>query len=299
MSDVFISYASDDRERIAPLVPLLEARGWSVWWDRNILAGESFDEVIQRAIDEAKCVLVVWSKASVGSRWVKTEAAEGDRRNVLVPAQLEPCDLPLEFRRVQTAQLMSWRSGHDHPDVQQLLSSISRILEKPEPPPKRGKQTRTVVFLSSGGTCRDPMAKVITNNLLETKTLKYPVTIRAAALGPLSGKSASYAARFVIREMYGEDLLADHEPELLTQELVHEADLILAMDESLLTTRGKTLPMEKTFLLREFFGSRGDISDPWPDGKDAATLGRYRDCANELRQVLTSNLEQLVRVLEV
>lgn len=161
------------------------------------------------------------------------------------------------------------------------------------------RRRKTLVFLSSGGTCRDPMAKAIASKLLETRKLKHPIDIRAAGLGPISKPEASYAARYVINEMYNEDLLREHKPELLTPELAARADLILAMDGSLLTTRGKTLPHGKTFLLKEFFGEQGDVVDPWPDGKDVATLSRYRRCAEELRHLLTEHLDKLVQVLDL
>lgn len=156
---------------------------------------------------------------------------------------------------------------------------------------------KTLVFLSSGGTCRDPMAKVITSKLLETKKLKHPITIRAAGLGPITKSEASYAARYVIKEMYNDDLLASHRPEQLTAELVQQADLILVMDKALLLTPGKTLPKHKTFLLKDFFGLKGDVIDPWPDGKDRASLSKYRKCADELHQILSQNVDQLVRAL--
>ena len=41
MSDVFISYKTEDRRRIEPLVRALEADGNSVWWDQHIGAGEA------------------------------------------------------------------------------------------------------------------------------------------------------------------------------------------------------------------------------------------------------------------
>lgn len=163
----------------------------------------------------------------------------------------------------------------------------------------RRRTPKTLVFLSSGSTCRDPMAKAIMSKLLVGRKLKHPIIIRAAGLGPISEDEASYAARYVIKEIYGEDLLIDHKPELLTVELAKRADLILVMDKSLLLTPGKTLPKEKTFLLKEYFGLNGDLRDPWPDGKDPATLSRYRRCAEELQQVLSQNLDRLVDVLDL
>ena len=46
MADIFISYASEDRLRAEPLAKALEEQGWSVWWDRTIPPGETFDQVI-------------------------------------------------------------------------------------------------------------------------------------------------------------------------------------------------------------------------------------------------------------
>ncbi|MCZ6871640.1 MAG: TIR domain-containing protein [Gammaproteobacteria bacterium] len=36
MADIFLSYASEDRERVRPLVAALETGGFSVWWDSDI-----------------------------------------------------------------------------------------------------------------------------------------------------------------------------------------------------------------------------------------------------------------------
>src|SRR5262245_25886049 len=85
MANVFISYAAEDRARIEPLAHAFEAAGLSVWWDRRIETGSSFDVVIERELDAAGCVVVVWSKHSVDSEWVRNEATEGSERAVLVP----------------------------------------------------------------------------------------------------------------------------------------------------------------------------------------------------------------------
>ena len=35
MRDIFLSYAREDEARVRPIVEELQARGWSVFWDRT------------------------------------------------------------------------------------------------------------------------------------------------------------------------------------------------------------------------------------------------------------------------
>jgi TIR domain len=131
MSDIFISYASSDRDKVKRLADALAAKDWSVWWDRTIPPGRTFDEVIEEALDAARCVVVLWSKASVSSTWVKTEAAEGARRRILIPALLEPVRIPLEFRRIQAADLSNWHGETSHLELDKLFESIRGCLRGP------------------------------------------------------------------------------------------------------------------------------------------------------------------------
>ena len=64
MTDIFVSYAHEDKARIEPLINLLEEFGWSVWWDTKIQTGVLFDMEIESALNAARCVLVVWSLVS-------------------------------------------------------------------------------------------------------------------------------------------------------------------------------------------------------------------------------------------
>jgi TIR domain len=67
MSDIFISYAREDPNKAKAIAELFQQQSWSVWWDRNIPPGRSFDEVIEEALGAAKCVVVLWSKNSASS----------------------------------------------------------------------------------------------------------------------------------------------------------------------------------------------------------------------------------------
>jgi TIR domain len=125
MTDVFISYASEDRTRAKKLAEALEAKGFSVWWDRNIIAGQTYDVVIERELETATSVVVLWSKHSVISEWVKNEAQVAVERGRLVPALIDAVKPPLEFRRKQTVDLVDWNGDLGHPGLDTLHRGIS------------------------------------------------------------------------------------------------------------------------------------------------------------------------------
>ncbi|ODS31799.1 MAG: hypothetical protein SCARUB_03085 [Candidatus Scalindua rubra] len=131
MSDIFISYDSFDLERTKILAEVLQQQGWSVWWDRKIPPGKSFDEVITKALNVAKCVVVLWSRHSVKSDWVKEEASEGAQRKILVPALIDYVSIPLGFRRIHVAQLVDGKGQMPHPEVNELIGAITTILGHP------------------------------------------------------------------------------------------------------------------------------------------------------------------------
>lgn len=158
---------------------------------------------------------------------------------------------------------------------------------------------RLVVFASSGGTCRDPMAKAITEVLLRGHKTGGGIRLEAGAVWDPSKDDVSRAARRAIKDMLGEDLLAKHQPSRLPAGLIDDADLILVMDDVLLSeAMRKGFPHEKTYLLKRFFGSDGDVADPWPDGDDEETNSRYARCAEELRAVIEPNLRDLIEFLQ-
>ncbi|HNP35668.1 MAG TPA: TIR domain-containing protein [Woeseiaceae bacterium] len=105
MADVFVSYARDDKTRVAPLVAALEARGWPVWWDREIAPGQEFDRMIEAELARARVALVVWTSTSVESRWVRGEARDGADRDIQVPVRIGAVTLPIDFRAIHTIDL--------------------------------------------------------------------------------------------------------------------------------------------------------------------------------------------------
>jgi hypothetical protein len=135
VTDVFISYASEDRDRAARLAGALGELGWSVWWDRKIITGQAFDHAIERELEHAKSVVVLWSKHSIGSEWVKNEAAVASERGVLVPAAIDRVKLPLEFRRRQTADLADWEGEPSHGGFRALCEGVASAIGGAPPNP--------------------------------------------------------------------------------------------------------------------------------------------------------------------
>ncbi|HEY5647202.1 MAG TPA: TIR domain-containing protein [Pseudomonadales bacterium] len=128
MADVFISYARDDKSRVASLVSAIEHQGWSVWWDPHISPGEEFDRKITEAIRGATAVLVVWSRKSVESRWVRGEAREGARLGRLVPVRIDDADIPIDMSSLHATDLGGWTGDTQAPQAQELFRALAALI---------------------------------------------------------------------------------------------------------------------------------------------------------------------------
>jgi hypothetical protein len=131
MSDIFISYSSKDRPWVEPFAKVLESHGWSVWWDRNIPTGGSFNAVIRQELSAAKCAIVVWSEQAVESEWVQAEADEARKQAKYLPIRIDESDIPLGFTQRTFQSLADWEVGADHPGFSQLLKDIERLVKRP------------------------------------------------------------------------------------------------------------------------------------------------------------------------
>jgi hypothetical protein len=131
MTDIFISYAREDRPRIEPLAKSLEDLGWSVFWDRTIPAGKTWRQVIGDALKNARSVIVAWSQKSITSEWVIEEADRGRIRRILIPILIDNVNPPLGFGTIQAADLTIWDPAQLSSEFDKFIADISIILGSP------------------------------------------------------------------------------------------------------------------------------------------------------------------------
>ena len=139
MSHVMVSYKREDEPRVAVLVRALRANGLEVWWDQGLPGGEAWRANIETALNEAGCVVVVWSHGSTGpdGGFVRDEAARARQRGILVPVMIDPVMPPLGFGELQAIDLKRWKGNAKDPFLLDLADACRAKLEgKPVPPAK-------------------------------------------------------------------------------------------------------------------------------------------------------------------
>lgn len=124
--------------------------------------------------------------------------------------------------------------------------------------------------------------------MLAERGLQKLMAVESAALDTPSSTSASEGARKAITGTYGSNLLAQHPPKSVSDELLAAADLILTMERE--QTEG--MPADRTFTLREYAGSSGDIDDP-------AFSQDYEDCIRDIRSCIEAALPRLLSDLNL
>jgi len=243
MSDIFISYASEDIAETNKLAHALETQGWSVWWDRSIPIGKGYEKTIEAALNEAKCVIVIWSKISVKSEWVRAEAAEARNQGKLFPLNIDGSKPPLVYRALQTADFSYWSNDETSIAFQQLVSNIRSYIEESDSVEKDDTNDFSGKARIKSGTVSSSEQAFLTMN--KHKSKKWLASISAILLLPLliggvllEPKKPIFALKRIIDNMFfsSEPVI---EPEMVTipkgcfQMGSPESDLDRVSDETL------------------------------------------------------------------
>jgi TolB-like protein/tetratricopeptide (TPR) repeat protein len=133
-TSVFVSYAHEDVKQARTIIDVLERAGYRVWWDGLIEGGERFSRKTEDALDSAKAVVVLWSKASLASHWVRDEATYGRDRSRLVPLSIDGTEPPIGFRQFQYIDASRPKVKPGSPEMQSLLRAVAALHDQPAPP---------------------------------------------------------------------------------------------------------------------------------------------------------------------
>ena len=151
---VFLSYARGDQKRALTVIAALERAGVQVWWDGLLEGGETFLPTTEAALESADAVVVLWSRTSVDSHWVRDEATRGRERGCLVPLSLDGSHAPLGFRQFQLINVSKWRGRSDGPEIVAAVRAITALAGREAQAPAATlpapRPTRRAVLIGGG-----------------------------------------------------------------------------------------------------------------------------------------------------
>jgi Tol biopolymer transport system component len=174
LPDIFLSYSRDDQATARLFAEGFEREGFGVWWDATLNPGEAFDQVTEKALREAKAVVVLWSKKSVDSRWVRAEAMQANDNKTLVPVMIEPCKRPIMFELTHTADLSQWSGDRKDIAWQSFVAGVRLFVERGGPTP---------AALPATSTSRASVSPVMRASLRGTGNRTTKVALGFAILG--------------------------------------------------------------------------------------------------------------------
>jgi eukaryotic-like serine/threonine-protein kinase len=128
--DIFLSYAREDLAAARVFADALQRAGFSVWWDQTLSTGAAYDQVTEQALESARAVVVLWSRTSVNSRWVRAEATTADRAGTLMPVMIEACKRPVMFELTQAAELVHWKGDANDPAWRTFVADLHNLMQR-------------------------------------------------------------------------------------------------------------------------------------------------------------------------
>lgn len=134
--DVFISYKREERSLMHLVSEKLKSLGYVVASDEQIERNDYFPDAIDQMIHDARITIVLWTKLSVDSPWVKKEAQraveleqEDDTKNAFLGIIVEPLKLPMYF--IDENQFDISDVSFETTGLQKIAAEIANVIGTP------------------------------------------------------------------------------------------------------------------------------------------------------------------------
>ncbi|WP_054693567.1 low molecular weight protein arginine phosphatase [Syntrophomonas palmitatica] len=155
-----------------------------------------------------------------------------------------------------------------------------------------------ILIICSGNTCRSPMAQALLTDMLKKRQADIKpgkITVASAGLYAVEGAPAAREAMQVMTEQSLD--LSWHRSRQLCQDMLDWADLVLTMNGRQAQEIYKCFPGFKgmIYTLGNFAGQDNtEVKDPLGWG-----ISAYRECAQQLRELLELAVERIIQEFEI
>lgn len=132
---IFISYARQDIDLAKLLADVLRKHNVEVWLDvESLRSKDPISQTIEKAISRANFVIVLWSKKSIESKWVRAESSlawdQEKLYSIIIEDAVKP---PLPFNNNHALNFVYWGGNLDYYPLKQLFKDISVKIDSQSP----------------------------------------------------------------------------------------------------------------------------------------------------------------------
>ncbi len=143
---IFISFKTEEVDVAFKMRESLKGI-YKIWWQQDLQCGHEWNVDIDKALNEAGAVIVLWSNKSYASPWVRHEASYAMAKNVYCPVKIEAVAIDSPFALFQSTDVTNWEGETNHQGFQNLLMRLDELMPSKSKAVRNylHRNTRTIV----------------------------------------------------------------------------------------------------------------------------------------------------------